>query len=128
MEKSPLESLCERFPHIGEEILKGLDDKTIAKCTLVSKTMNTFIGKQKVFWIRKIKKYVGEDETLPEIWKKLLYQAPQEKVKMMSNAVYIFFNHPLSIECKTWTPFQIAVGVINCEFLYKFFFSVLCPL
>ena len=117
MGKSQLEVLCERFPQIGEEILKGLDNATIAKCTLVSKTMYSFIGKQKVFWIRKINKYqyVGEDE----MWKKVLYQTPQETVKKMSDAVYEFFNHPMSLECKNWAPLQIAVGA-NCEFLCKF--------
>ena len=62
--KSQIEDLCKRFPQIGEEILKYLDNTTIAKCTLVSKTMHSFIGSQKVFWIRKINKYqhVEEDE------------------------------------------------------------------
>ena len=123
MEKSPIEESFERFPQIGEEILKWLDNTTIAKCTLVSKTMHSFIGKQKVFWIRKINKYqyVGEDE----MWKKFLHQTPQETVKKMSDAVYDFHfsNGPIVCNCsskrKIWTPLQIAVGA-NCEFLCKF--------
>ena len=35
--KSQLEDLCNRFPQIGVEILKCLDDKSIAKFTMVSK-------------------------------------------------------------------------------------------
>ena len=136
MEKSLLEDLCERFPYIGEEILKNLDDKTIAKCTLVSKTMHAFIGKQKVFWIRKIMKYVGEGFELTEMWKEFLYQTPQEIVKKMSNAVYDCFNQPLTsfdyafwssfslckvhiLPALTWSPLQFAVGANN-ELLSKF--------
>ena len=79
--RSKLEDLFERFPQIGEEILNHLDDKTIAKFTLVSKTMHSLIGNQKLFWIRKIKKYVAEDDELSEMWKNVLYQTPQEMVK-----------------------------------------------
>merc|ERR1719266_2309568 len=107
MGKSQLEDLCERIPQIGEEILRGLDDNTIANFTLVSKTIHSFIGKQKVFWIRKIKKYVGQDGELPEMWKKLLHQTQQEMVKEMSDTVYDFFHHPMSFECNEWSPLQI---------------------
>ena len=77
--------------------------------------MYKFIEKQKVFWIQKINKYVGEDE----IWKKVLYQTPLETVQKMSDAVYDFFNEFFSLECKIWSPLQVAAGA-NCEFLCKF--------
>ena len=115
--KSPLEDLCARFPQIGVEILKGLDDKTIAKCKLVSKTMQSFIERGKKFWIRKIMKYVGEGHELTEMWKEFLYQTPQEMVKEMSDAVYYCFNHPLtsfdSAVWSRWTPLQFAVCANN---------------
>ena len=62
---SVFEDICLRFPYIGENILRHLDDKSLSNLKLSCKSICAFIQYQRWFWIRIIQKYIGkiEDET-----------------------------------------------------------------
>ena len=57
-----MEEVFLRFPHIGEQVLKQLDNEDLTKCRKISPSWNEFIGNQKLPWIRMMKKYLCELE------------------------------------------------------------------
>ena len=48
---SVFEDICLRFPYIGENILRHLDDKSLSNLKLSCKSICAFIQYQRWFWI-----------------------------------------------------------------------------
>ena len=57
--KNHIEEIFWRFPHIGEQILEQLDNKSVAKSQGVSRWWQKFTDEAKLVWIRKIQKYIS---------------------------------------------------------------------
>ena len=47
-----MEDLIQRFPHIAEQILEQLDNKSLANCKTVSDSWQNFIEDRNFTWIR----------------------------------------------------------------------------
>ena len=52
-----MEEFLERFPEVGEEIFKQLNNQSLAKCKEVSRSQFKFLEENKVLWRRMIEKY-----------------------------------------------------------------------
>ena len=92
-QQSRLENLYLRFPVLGKQILNKLDNQSLGTFKHVSRPINDFIVNEKVVWIRKILKHVGNDNELPEMWKKVLHHAPKDKVRKLSEEVSAFYTY-----------------------------------
>ena len=97
-QQSRLENLFLRFPVLGKLILNKLDNKSLGTFKHVSRPINDFIVNEKVVWIRKILKHVGNGNELPEMWKKVLHHALKDKVRKLSKEVSEFYTNEVS-EC-----------------------------
>ena len=54
-----MEELLLRFPHIGIKVLEELDNKNVTLCRTVTTSWKSFIDGKKVFWIRKLQRYIS---------------------------------------------------------------------
>ena len=77
-----MEEILRRFPHIGEQIFKELDNKSLAKCRKADRSWRTFIDDQKFSWIRKIQFCsIDYKEPLKKILKKTNLDVVKELAK-----------------------------------------------
>ena len=51
-----MDNVLSRFPHLGEQIFKKLNDESLSNCYQLTRACRLFIEDQKFFWIRVIKK------------------------------------------------------------------------
>ena len=76
-----MEEILRRFQHIGEQIFKELDNKSLAKCRKAYRSWRTFIDDQKFLWIRKIR-FCSLDSKEP--MEKILKQTKLDVVKELA--------------------------------------------
>ena len=62
-----LENICERFPVLCEKILSNLDDKNLVNINVVSRKICSLVQKERLLWIRNIKKFISAEHALG-IW------------------------------------------------------------
>ena len=48
-----------KFPNVGQEMFKKLDDQSIAKCRIVSQFQKNFLDNNSLIWKKKVQKYTG---------------------------------------------------------------------
>jgi hypothetical protein len=80
-DQSDIENFFVRFPAISKEILKRLDDQSLAKFKEVSKQLFPIIDMHKPFWIRSLKNYNENFEIFLDSWKKVINKTPTEIIK-----------------------------------------------
>ena len=84
---SMLENICERFPVLCEKFLSNLDDKNLVTVKVVSRKICTLVQKERLFWIRNIKKLIGVNYKISEKWQQVIDKAPTQIVKELAIAV-----------------------------------------
>ena len=77
-----MEEILRRFQHIGKQIFKELDNKSLAKCRKADRSWRTFIDDQKFSWIRKIR-FCSIDSKEP--LEKILKQTKLDVVKELAD-------------------------------------------
>ena len=82
-----MEDFCQRFPHLKEMIIKKLDSKTLANSNQSSRKLNLTEGK--IWWIRIIQKYIGDEKDYQEVWKGFLTQTPTKIVKQLGDMAFV---------------------------------------
>ena len=107
-----MEIVLERFPKVGKSVLNLLDDKSLVQSRKVSRKWKNFIDQDKTIWIQKIKKQVGNFETLPD-WQKSVSKISTDIVRELSNAVCQFYEAEQSRNNEKWSPLHIAVECGN---------------
>ena len=55
-----MDNVLSRFPHLGEQIFKKLNDESLSNCHQLTRACRLFIEDQKFFWIRVIKKLLDD--------------------------------------------------------------------
>ena len=58
-----------RFPELGEDIFKELDNQSLVKCKRVSKSWDRFLVDQRFILMRKIRKATGLSSEFRKLWK-----------------------------------------------------------
>ena len=79
--QSEIENFFVRFPAISKEILKRLDDQSLAKFKEVSRQLFPIIDKERPFWIRSLKNYNENFERFLDSRKKVINKTPTEIIK-----------------------------------------------
>ena len=107
-----MEILTMRFPHLSETIFDHLDNQSLANCNIVSKTWSDYIGVQKFYSIRIIKKTVlGVSNKLSKQWFEVFKKANTCNIKELKSCLDQFLKENCFNEgC---TPLHIAAGVGN---------------
>ena len=132
-----LDEMMLRFPHIAQAVFEELDNKSLKKCRIASRTCCDFIDKQKFYWIRKIQNCV-DMKKYQQQWNKVLKSTPTEDVKEMFEGLNIHWNmiltgkygkskssplHIIAVQRydakwvpSQWSPLHIAAEQGNFEF------------
>ena len=106
-----METLTMRFPHLSEMIFDYLDNQSLAKCKIVSKTWNIYIEEQKFYGIRIIKETVERFHKLSNPWFEVFKKANTCNIKELKSCLDQFLKENCFNEgC---TPLHIAAGVGN---------------
>ena len=58
-----------RFPQLGEDIFKELNNQSLVKCKRVDRTWNSFLVDQRFILMRKIRKTTGLSSEFRKLWK-----------------------------------------------------------
>ena len=100
-----LEIFFERFPVLLEKILSNLDDKNLVNINVVSRKICSLVQKERLFWIRNIKKLISAEHALgiwncgctcfpksvnykiSEKWQQVINKTPVQFVKELAIAV-----------------------------------------
>ena len=125
-----MDNIILRFPDIAEDIFKELNNKSLIRCTKVSKLWGIFISMQKFAWIRKIQKHIlSHNSEYWDHWKKIIYKTPikfiREVVSTLNqipyygsilNNLYVHNNFPYFLSpCNLESPLHIAAQLGNLE-------------
>ena len=79
--------MCQRFPSVAQKVLNHVDNKTLNNFKEAGRNNAGFLGKERFYWIRIIKRYnclIGE---LQEVWNKVVSKTPVETIKELAVAV-----------------------------------------
>ena len=117
-----MEDFLERFPEVGEEIFKQLDNQSLAKCREVSRSQFQFFEDNKVLWRRMIEKFSANNLEFKNAWKLVVERVPVQNVKELAIAVEQFYSfHPNRIKHQH-SPHHIAAdrGSLSlCKFIFE---------
>ena len=111
-----METLTMRFPHLGEMIFDYLDNQSLAKCKIVSKTWNIYIVEQRFYGIRIIKETVERFHKLSNPWFEVFKKANTENIVALKNCFDQFDKQRKQKPhrfLKEITPLHISAGAGN---------------
>ena len=118
-----MEEILLRFPMLGREIFKKIDNKTLVECRQIDETWMEFIDNEKFKWTRVIQKYLNlqdsnikwsntlsvhlplQPDNLKKSWQKAIRRSNTEEVSKLAHSFYKFQKVRQS---KTKSPFLIA--------------------
>ena len=81
-----------RFPTLAVKILNNLDDQSLMKYKESNRDNCKFLGQERFYWIRVLKKFNKYFETSRETWRKAISQTSAGIVKKLAIAVFTFFK------------------------------------
>ena len=117
-----MEEVLVRFPHIGDQVFKQLDNEDLIKCRKISPSWNEFINNQKLPWIRMIKKYLLElefNKKILEEWQKFVKSHNVATLQKIAIKVEHFFKDNPDEEFPILDPLSAATLSGNIEIVGK---------
>ena len=103
-----MEVIFIRFSHLTENISDKLDDKSLAKCRVVSKKWQDHIDNQKNIHVRKIKTTIKEFHEVGDSWKRLFNKSTTQAIMDLSDSVEKFYVKGSNLEYhKGLTPLHV---------------------
>ena len=95
-QKFTMETIFDRFPMLSDDILKYLDEKSLANCVEVDKKWQETIANQRVYLIAKIQKWSKNSKQFSEEWSMAVVKMPLELLRRLAEYIieYEYF------ECK----------------------------
>ena len=85
-----MDEILIRFPVVGQEIFKQLDDKSLTKCREVSKVCCDFMDTDSLLWRRRIQKYSKNESEFHKDWKLVTRKVSVGNLKQLAFAVEKF--------------------------------------
>ena len=79
-----MDLLCKRFPLVNRMVLINLDDQSLTRSKEANREIAKFLDNEKFYWIRIIKKYMGNLEEFEESWKEVVNKAPLGIIRPVS--------------------------------------------
>ena len=111
-----------RFPLVGQDIFKQLDDKTLANCKNVSKFLCNFLNNCNLLWQRRIRKLTQNQVEFSNHWKLATEKTPIDILQKLAIVVEEFFTlYPEEFDPQL-SPLHI-VGAQNSLSLYNKIFE-----
>ena len=117
-----MEEILLRFPHIGDQVFKQLDNEDLTKCRKISPSWNEFIDNQKLPWIRMMKKYLCElefNKKILEEWQKFIKSYNVTTIQQIAIKVERFFKDNPDEEYPILDPLSAATLSGNIEIVGK---------
>ena len=87
-----MDVIQKRFPTVAVKILNNLDDQSLLKYRESDKDNCEFLGQERFYWIRLLKKYNRYLEANKESWKRALSKTPAGFIKKLAMAVFTIFK------------------------------------
>ena len=114
-----MEEILLRFPMLGKEIFKKIDNKTLVNCRQIDETWMGFIDNEKFRWTRIIQKYTVEALLyFNSEWRKAIRRSSTKEVSKLAHSLYEFQKVRVS---KTISPFLIAALTGDLNLIDKIF-------
>ena len=89
-----MEEILFRFPMLGKEIFKKMDNKTLVECRKIDATWMGFIDNEKFRWNRIIEKYLDvqdcADMNFKNSWLKAIRRCNTKEVSKLAHSLYKF--------------------------------------
>ena len=92
-----MEELCQWFPLVAQKILNNADDLALISFKEAGRNNAEFLGKERFYWTRIIKRYNWLIGDLQEVWTKVVGKTSVEIIKELAFAVHQF---PLAMSTK----------------------------
>ena len=83
---------CKRFPFVGQIFLNNLENQSLARCKETNRGMNRFLENQRFYWIRILKKNIGNFKGFEESWNHVIKNAPITIIQQLAHAVQEYFQ------------------------------------
>ena len=87
-----MENILSRFPVIGQEIFKQVDNPNLTKCKEVCHSWGYFLNNETLVWLRMLQKYNKNHVEFQEDWKKVTTKVPCEILKRLAIATEQFYT------------------------------------
>ena len=117
-----MDKILIRFPFVGQDIFKKVDDKTLANCKNVSKVWNNFLDNGSILWKRRIWKFTQNQVEFNNHWELATNKVPIDMLKNLAIAVEEYFTlYPKELDDQI-PPLQIAgtLGIISlCDHIIE---------
>ena len=117
-----MEEILLRFPMLGKEIFKKMDNKTLVECRKIDETWMGFIDNEKFRWNRIIEKYLDvqdcADMNFKNSWLKAIRRCNTKEVSKLAHSLYKFQKVRVS---KTKSPFLIAALTSDLKLIESIF-------
>ena len=119
-QKFTKETIFDRFPNLSDDILKHLDDKSLANCVEVNRKWQTTIANQRIYVIAKIQKWSRHSKQFSKEWSMAFVKTPLEFLRRLAEYImeYQYFEceyKPSSVEsdsfcckCLVNAPLHVA--------------------
>ena len=107
-----MEEALLRFSHIGDQILKHLNNEDYINCREISETFKSFIDNQKLLSVRIIERYINSTDE----WQTFLKKSRKGEIFEVAQAVKCLPDDETPIDV---TPLQCAAMFGNCKILKK---------
>ena len=106
-----MEDIFNKFPNLGEKILRQLDNKKLVTCKKVGRRWRIFLDQQKIVSIRLIEKHIGKSKKFSDDWKKVISKTPTHMVRRLALTVEEFCQNEKFK--KKYCPLFIATNQNN---------------
>ena len=123
-----MEEVLTRFPTIGQEIFKLLDDKSLAKSRETSKIWCLFLDNDSLLWQRRILKFSKYQIEFNEAWKMVTSNVSVKFLKKLALALEKYYKtYPLELQHEV-SPLHLSAMCGNVDLIKQIFkrISVLC--
>ena len=87
-----IENILLRFPVIGQEIFKQLNNQDLTKCKEVCHSWGYFLNNETLVWLRMLQKYNKNHVEFQDDWKKVTTKVPCEILKRLAIATEQFYT------------------------------------
>ena len=98
-QKFTIETIFDRFPNLKDDIVKHLDDKSLANCVEVNRKWQKTIANQRVYIIAKIQRWSRHSKQFSKEWNMTLVKIPAELLRRLSE--YIMEHRSYECDYKT---------------------------
>ena len=90
--KASMDVIFKRFPVVRQMVLKKLDDQSLVRSIEANRVFAEILDKERLYWVRIIKKYIGKFKGVKESWKEVLHRTPVDVTKELALTVEKLFK------------------------------------